>query len=152
MKKNRQEAIIDLIQKHPIETQEELLSRLNKLGFKTTQATISRDIRELELTKVPTAEGRQAYGLIGREDQTSRKYQRILAEAILTMELAENMLVVKTVSGMAMASAAALDSLEITGMVGTIAGDDTIMCVLKDRNIGKTAIAEIKQLTKNINN
>lgn len=150
MKKNRQGAIIELIQQHPIETQEELLLRLNKLGFKTTQATISRDIRELELTKVPTADGKQAYSLLDRAERTSQKYQRILAEAIISMELAENMLVVKTVSGMAMASAAALDSLEIKGMVGTIAGDDTIMCVMKDKIIGKAVIAEIQQRMKSL--
>ena len=115
MKKNRQEAIIELIQQYPIETQEELLSRLNQIGFKTTQATISRDIRELALIKKPDADGKQIYCLIDQEDETSRKYQRILAEAIISMELAENMLVVKTVSGMAMASAAALDSLNIIG-------------------------------------
>ncbi|MCI5623257.1 MULTISPECIES: arginine repressor [Anaerostipes] len=149
MKKKRQDAIIELIQKYPIETQEELLSRLNHLGFKTTQATISRDIRELQLTKRPAANGKQTYSLINQNDKTAKRYQRILSEAIISMELAENMLVVKTVSGMAMASAAALDSLEITGMVGTIAGDDTIMCVMKDKNIGKSAIAEIKQWTKN---
>lgn len=150
MKKNRQEAIIELIQQYPIETQEELLSRLNQIGFKTTQATISRDIRELALIKKPDADGKQIYCLIDQEDETSRKYQRILAEAIISMELAENMLVVKTVSGMAMASAAALDSLNIIGMVGTIAGDDTIMCVMKDKNIGRTAIAEIDHMIKKL--
>ena len=148
MKKNRQEAIIELIQKYPIETQEELLSRLHKMGFQTTQATISRDIRELALTKIPTGDGRQAYSLFNHQDLTNQRYQRILSEAIVSMELAENMLVVKTVSGMAMASAAALDAMEIQGMVGTIAGDDTIMCVMKDRHIGKTAIAEIEQMMK----
>ena len=146
MKKNRQEAIIELIQQYPIETQEELLSRLNQIGFKTTQATISRDIRELALIKKPDADGKQIYCLIDQEDETSRKYQRILAEAIISMELAENMLVVKTVSGMAMA----LDSLNIIGMVGTIAGDDTIMCVMKDKNIGRTAIAEIDHMIKKL--
>ena len=145
MKKNRQEAIIELIQQYPIETQEELLSRLNQIGFKTTQATISRDIRELALIKKPDADGKQIYCLIDQEDETS-----ILAEAIISMELAENMLVVKTVSGMAMASAAALDSLNIIGMVGTIAGDDTIMCVMKDKNIGRTAIAEIDHMIKKL--
>jgi len=148
--KDRQEAIIELIQQYPIETQEELLSRLNQIGFKTTQATISRDIRELALIKKPDADGKQIYCLIDQEDETSRKYQRILAEAIISMELAENMLVVKTVSGMAMASAAALDSLNIIGMVGTIAGDDTIMCVMKDKNIGRTAIAEIDHMIKKL--
>ena len=94
--------------------------------------------------------GKQIYCLIDQEDETSRKYQRILAEAIISMELAENMLVVKTVSGMAMASAAALDSLNIIGIVGTIAGDDTIMCVMKDKNIGRTAIAEIDHMIKKL--
>lgn len=148
MKKNRQQAIIDLIQKYSIETQEELLSRLHNIGFQTTQATISRDIRDLALIKKPDAKGRQIYSLMDPEDETLKKYQRILAEAILSMELAENMLVVKTVSGMAMASAAALDSLEIAGVVGTIAGDDTIMCVMKDKTIGRIAIAEIKQMIR----
>ena len=106
MKKNRQEAIIELIQKYPIETQEELLSRLHEMGFQTTQATISRDIRELELTKVPISDGKQAYSLLSRQDKDNRKYRRILSEAIVSMELAENMLVIKTVSVMAMASAA----------------------------------------------
>ena len=72
MKKNRQEAIIELIQQYPIETQEELLSRLNQIGFKTTQATISRDIRELALIKKPDADGKQIYCLIDQEDETSR--------------------------------------------------------------------------------
>ncbi len=150
MKKNRQEAIIELIQKYSIETQEELLSRLHKIGFQTTQATISRDIRELALIKKPDAEGRQIYSLVDQENETSRKYQRILSEAILSMELAENMLVVKTVSGMAMACAAALGSLEIVGLIGSIAGDDTIMCVTKDKIIGRTAIAEIRQMIRSI--
>ena len=81
MKKNRQEAIIELIQQYPIETQEELLSRLNQIGFKTTQATISRDIRELALIKKPDADGKQIYCLIDQEDETSRKYQRILSRS-----------------------------------------------------------------------
>ena len=151
MKKNRQEAIIELIQQYPIETQEELLSRLNQIGFKTTQATISRDIRELALIKKPDADGKQIYCLIDQEDETSRKYQRILAEAIISMELAENMLVVKTVSGMAMASAAALDSLkhhwngwyDCREMIRS-------MCVMKDKNIGRTAIAEIDHMIKKL--
>ena len=102
------------------------------------------------MIKKPDADVKQIYCLIDQEDETSRKYQRILAEAIISMELAENMLVVKTVSGMAMASAAALDSLNIIGMVGTIAGDDTIMCVMKDKNIGRTAIAEIDHMIKKL--
>ena len=98
---------------------------------------------------MPISDGKQAYSLLGRQDKDNRKYRRILSEAIVSMELAENMLVIKTVSGMAMASAAVLDAMEIHGMVGTIAGDDTIMCVMKDKNIGKTVMTEIEKMMKN---
>ena len=150
MKRYRSMKIKEIIQHQIIETQEELAAALKREGIIVTQATVSRDIRELALIKKPDADGKQIYCLIDQEDETSRKYQRILAEAIISMELAENMLVVKTVSGMAMASAAALDSLNIIGMVGTIAGDDTIMCVMKDKNIGRTAIAEIDHMIKKL--
>ncbi|MDD3186246.1 MAG: arginine repressor [Anaerostipes sp.] len=147
MKKKRQETIIELISKYPIETQEELTNHLNQLGFQTTQATVSRDIRELELTKIHKVDGKQTYGLVGsKEKEVSTKYQRILEDAISSLEVSENMLVVKTVSGMAMACAAALDALEIEGLLGSIAGDDTIFCVLKSNKIGKEVIHQIQTM------
>lgn len=132
MKSSRQNKIIELIRKHNIETQEELADFLTKAGFAVTQATISRDIRELKLTKVPMEDGRQKYGIL--QSQTTglnEKFVRVLRDAFLSMEKAQNILVIKTVSGMAMAAAAALDSLSVEGIVGSIAGDDTIMCAIR---------------------
>lgn len=144
MKKKRQQAIIELIAKRPIETQEELTNRLNEQGFKTTQATVSRDIRELELTKIPLSDGRQAYGLLAsREKEVAKSYQRILNDAIVSMETAGNLLVIKTAAGMAMACAAALDDLDLAGLLGSIAGDDTIFCAVREQEKGSDIIGEI---------
>ncbi len=132
MKSSRQNKIIELIRKHNIETQEELADFLTQAGFAVTQATISRDIRELKLMKVPMEDGRQKYGIL--QSQTTglnEKFVRVLRDAFLSMEKAQNILVIKTVSGMAMAAAAALDSLSVEGIVGSIAGDDTIMCAIR---------------------
>ena len=146
MKKNRQEAIIELIQQYPIETQEELLSRLNQIGFKTTQATISRDIRELKLTKVAMNNGRQKYvALAENTEGMSEKYIRIFRDGFVSMDMAQNILVIKTVSGMAMAVAAALDAMDCNEIVGSIAGDDTIMCAV--RTVDDT-VALMKRLRK----
>lgn len=145
MKKKRQQAIIELIAKRPIETQEELTNRLNEQGFKTTQATVSRDIRELELTKIPLSDGRQAYGLLAsREKEVAKSYQRILNDAIVSMETAGNLLVIKTAAGMAMACAAALDDLDLAGLLGSIAGDDTIFCAVREQEKGSDIIGEIR--------
>ena len=132
MKSSRQSKIVELIRKYDIETQEERADFLTQAGFAVTQATISRDIRELKLTKVPTEDGRQKYGIL--QSQTTglnEKFVRVLRDAFLSMEKAQNILVIKTVSGMAMAVAAALDSLSVEGIVGSIAGDDTIMCAIR---------------------
>lgn len=145
MKKKRQQAIIELIAKRPIETQEELTNQLNEQGFSTTQATVSRDIRELELTKIPLPDGRQAYGIVGtREKEVTKTYQRILNDAIVSMETAGNLLVIKTASGMAMACAAALDDLDLPGLLGSIAGDDTIFCAVREQEKGSDIIEEIR--------
>lgn len=132
MKKGRQNKIIELIEKIDIETQDELAELLNKAGFEITQATVSRDIRELRLTKVATFGGKQKYIILKAEDSfLSDKYIRVLKDGYLSMEQAQNMLVIKTVSGMAMAVAAALDVMKIQHIVGIIAGDDTIMIAVK---------------------
>lgn len=132
MKSSRQNKIIELIRKHDIETQEELADFLTQAGFAVTQATISRDIRELKLMKVPMEDGRQKYGILQSQmTGLNEKFVRVLRDAFLSMEKAQNILVIKTVSGMAMAAAAALDSLSVEGVVGSIAGDDTIMCAIR---------------------
>lgn len=127
MKKTRHAKIIEIIQKYDVETQEELADRLKSAGFSVTQATVSRDIRELQLSKVTTAGGSQRYTVVKREEgQMSDKYIRVLKDAFSDVAVAQNLLVVKTVSGMAMAVAAALDAMKFSEIVGSIAGDDTI--------------------------
>lgn len=132
MKTKRQRKIIELITNYDIETQEELAAKLVENGFNVTQATISRDIRELNLTKIATKGGKQKYAVQSSSDIVSNsKYMRVLNDGIITMDTAGNILVVKTVSGMAMAVAAALDAMQIKEILGCIAGDDTIICVVK---------------------
>ncbi len=132
MKKKRQEKLLSLIRESDIETQEELCSALKKAGFDVTQATVSRDIRELKLSKVPSANGgqRYSYGERGNRPDDERNVT-IFREAVLSIEVAGNILVIKTISGTAMAVAAAVDGMDIPGIVGSIAGDDTIMCAVK---------------------
>ena len=131
MKSRRQKKIIELIDKYEIETQEELGSRLLEAGFQVTQATISRDIRVLCLMKVPGENGRQKYAVMGTAGGMSERYARVLRDGMISMSQADNILVIKTVSGMAMAVAAAIDSIGIDGIVGSIAGDDTVMCAIR---------------------
>lgn len=132
MKDNRHVKIIELIQKHEIETQEELAELLNQAGFKVTQATISRDIRMLRLTKVAGDNGRQKYiQQKSDENNMNEKYMRVLKDGYVSMDMAQNILVIKTVSGMAMAVAAAIDAMKWHEVVGCIAGDDTIMCAIR---------------------
>ena len=132
MKVNRHAKIIELIGKYQVETQEELAAYLTQEGFKVTQATVSRDIRDLKLTKIPTEDGKQRYAVHAKSDNTlSDKYIRVLRDGFASMDMAQNILVIHTVSGMAMAVATALDALEFSEVVGTIAGDDTIMCAIR---------------------
>lgn len=132
MKTARQNKIIELVEKNEIETQEELGELLKNAGFPVTQATISRDIRELKLTKVAIDLDRQKYIVLRTHDsEMNEKYARILRESFVSMAKAQNILVVKTVPGMAMAAAAALDALQVDGIVGCIAGDDTILCAIR---------------------
>lgn len=132
MKKGRHARIIELISSNMVETQEELADLLREDGYDVTQATVSRDIRELKLTKVPTKDGKQIYRLIStNNDHLTEKYIRVLRDGFMSMETASNILVVKTVSGMAMAVAAAIDGLGLPEVVGCIAGDDTIMVAVR---------------------
>ena len=131
MKTSRHAKILELIQKNDIETQEELSAYLVREGFQVTQATVSRDIRELKLTKVPSENGRQRYVVMQSQTAFSDKYIRILKDGYVSMDMAQNILVIKTVSGMAMAVAAALDEIHFHEIVGCIAGDDTVMCAVR---------------------
>lgn len=132
MKKIRHNQILDIIAKNDIETQEELASHLKNAGFLVTQATVSRDIRELKLTKVPMGNGKQKYGVLKQEDtHMEDRFIRVLKDGFVSMDMAQNILVVRTVSGMAMAVAAAIDALKFSEVVGCIAGDDTIMIAVR---------------------
>ena len=147
MKINRHAKIIELINTYQIGTQEELAEHLNKEGFKVTQATVSRDIRNLKLTKVPAENGRQRY--VARQENEnlmSERYIRVLREGFISMDMAQNILVVKTVSGMAMAVAAAIDALKWNEVVGCIAGDDTVMCAIRSAEDTVTVMDKIRKI------
>ena len=132
MKNYRHQKIMEIIQGSEVETQEELAHLLAESGFVVTQATVSRDIKQLNLRKVPTSSGKQCYAPgPGRETFDGDRLVGILKAGYVSMEAASNILVIKTVSGMAMAVAAAIDALSIPKMVGCIAGDDTIMCAVR---------------------
>ena len=131
-----------------IETQEDLQNRLKDLGYDVTQATISRDIRELKLTKMATEDGRQKYSVMySDKNDVSEKYIRVLHDALISVDTAQNLLVLKTVAGMAMAVAAAVDSLHLDGVVGCIAGDDTIFCAVRTVEDTFRVADRIKKLT-----
>ena len=131
MKLERHSKIVELIGKYEIETQEELAEYLNKEGFNVTQATVSRDIRELKLSKVQMDNGRQRDVVLQNQDSFSDKYIRILRDSFMSMDMAQNILVIKTVEGMAMAAAAALDAIHFHEIVGCVAGDNTIFCAVR---------------------
>ncbi|WP_132249402.1 arginine repressor [Natranaerovirga pectinivora] len=147
MKIERQSKILQLINQYDIETQEDLAKKLTDAGFNVTQATISRDIRELRLTKAPASNGVHKYVVLeNKEQQLSDKYIRILKDGFLSMERAQNIIVLKTVSGMAMAVAAALDAIQIYEVVGCIAGDDTIFCAVRTDDETIQVMEKIKRI------
>lgn len=132
MKTKRQSKILELIKKNDIETQDELLALLVEDGYAVTQATVSRDIREMKLTKISTGSGKQKYAALNdTSDDMSEKFVRVLKDGFVSMDMAQNILVIKTVSGMAGAVCASIDAMNIHEIVGSIAGDDTIMCAIR---------------------
>ena len=149
MKVERHSKIVELIGKYEIETQEELAEKLNQSGFNVTQATVSRDIRDLKLTKILGENGRQRYMVLECPRGTSAiKYIRILKDGFMSMDMAQNILVIKTVAGMAMAVAAALDAIHFQEVVGCIAGDDTIMCAVRSVDDTIIVMEKIKKMVE----
>lgn len=147
MKKTRQKKIQEIIEKYDVETQEELANYLKKAGFEVTQATISRDIRQMQLSKLPAGNGKQRYVVCSVDDtHLGDKYIRVLRDGFASMDMAGNILVVKTVSGMAMAVAAALDAMHFQEIVGCIAGDDTIMVAVRTVEDNHLLMDKIKNL------
>jgi transcriptional regulator of arginine metabolism len=149
MKRERHEVVVELINKYDIETQEELAAYLRKEGFDVTQATVSRDIRQLNLSKVAAGNGRQKYVILKNEDtKLNDKYIRVLRDGFVSMNMAQNILVIKTVQGMAMAVAAALDAMRFPEIVGCIAGDDTIFAAIKSVDDTRTVIESLEEIIK----
>ena len=149
MKVNRHAKIVELINKYQIETQEELAERLNQVGFHVTQATVSRDIRDLKLTKVPAENGKQKYAVLESGNTAmGEKYIRILRDGFVSMDMAQNILVIKTVSGMAMAVCLAIDAMNWCEVVGSIAGDDTIMCATRTTEDTPRVMDKIRKIVR----
>ena len=147
MKRQRHEVVVDLINKYDIETQEELAAYLKEEGFEVTQATVSRDIRELKLSKIATGNGKQKYIILKNDDShLGDKYIRVLRDGFVSMNMTQNILVIKTVQGMAVAVAAALDAMKFPEIVGCIAGDDTIMAAIKSTDETKVVIDKINEI------
>ncbi|MDD7333091.1 MAG: arginine repressor [Lachnospiraceae bacterium] len=149
MKTKRQTKILELIQKHDIETQEELSAYLTREGFQVTQATVSRDIRELKLTKIAMDNGRQRYAVLSDADTgMAERLVRVLREGFVSMDYAGNILVIKTVSGMASAVGAAVDAIKLSEIIGSIAGDDTLMCVIRTEEDAVNIMNKLRKLVE----
>ena len=149
MKTKRQAKMLELLKRNDIETQEELSDYLEREGYQVTQATVSRDIRELKLTKVAMSNGRQKYVALQETDENlSQKSVRVFHDGFVSMDMAQNILVIKTVSGLAMAVAAALDAMHMHEIVGCIAGDDTIMCAIRSVDDTVAVMNRLKKLVE----
>lgn len=147
MKKSRQEKILEIIESKDVETQEELANYLKEAGFAVTQATVSRDIRKLKLSKISDGKGRQKYVASKREDgSVEDRYIRVLREGFTSIDMAQNLVVIRTVSGMAMAVAAALDAMKFPEVLGCIAGDDTIMVASRTVEEAGELIHKIREM------
>ena len=149
MKTVRQVAILDIIEKQEIETQEELASALNARGIRVTQATVSRDIKELRLLKVLTPSGKYKYATGDQADNNlTDRFIRMLAESLLSVSSANNLIVVKTLSGSANVAAEALDSMHWPEVLGTMAGDNTVLLIIRSNEETITVTSRIREMMK----
>ena len=145
MKRNRHEAILSLVEKEELGTQEELMCRLHELGYNVTQATVSRDIKALKLVKSPVENGRYKYSAAKNENEDmSQKFFSILTHSVTGADYAGNMVVVKCISGMAGAACEAIDNLVEKGVVGTLAGDNTFFVLCRDEKSAGDFCEKIK--------
>ena len=147
MKTGRHARNLDIIAEHPIETQDELLTRLREEGFKATQATISRDIKDLRLVKTLGSDGKYRYVSASRSSTDIRtNFSNLFSTSVNSIDVAQNLVVIKTLSGMAQAVCAALDSADYPSVVGTIAGDDTIFIACRTAGLAVSLTEELKKL------
>lgn len=146
MKSRRQARIIELINEYPIETQEELLQKLRSNGFNVTQATVSRDIKELRLLKSLSSDGKYHYTSITKSiTDVKNSLQSFFKTSVTSIKSAQNIIVIKTLSGMAQAVCASLDTVEYDQVVGTIAGDDTIFVVCENQQKTDSLVSDFKK-------
>lgn len=150
MKNDRQENILAIIAEESIETQEQLIERLRSRGIPTTQATISRDIKQLHLVKEPYGGGKYRYAVSAQKTKLNfaDRLQIILRESFVSVDYAQDIIVLKTLPGLANAAASAFDGMEIPGKVGTLAGDDTVMIVMRSNEGAKELCKEISEMCK----
>lgn len=149
MKYSRHAKILEIIEKSFIETQEEIAEKLKELGFDVTQATVSRDIKELRLIKVMTEDGRYKYAPFTQSENTiSNKLLNIFSESFVSSDYANNIVILKTLPGMAQACASAIDSLKWPEIVGTIAGDDTVMIICRAEKIAEDLVNRFNKMAK----
>ena len=146
MKIERQTKILELIRENDIETQSELLEKLNAEGFSATQATVSRDIKELRLVKVPSSSGAYKYASENVSEDESQSHSYLFSTAVTNIDYAHALVVIKTKVGMAQAVCAALDSTNRAGVIGTIAGDDTIFVATRSDSASSGLVSDLKKL------
>lgn len=147
MKNSRQEMILSIIAGTLVETQEQLLALLRERGVKCTQATVSRDMKELHLVKEPAGQGKYRYAVSAHRTRLNfaDKLQSIFRESVLSVDFAQNLVVLRTMPGLANAAAAALDGMDHTDIVGTLAGDDTVLLVMRESANAADFCAQVKE-------
>ena len=148
MKSQRQAKILEIISNKNVETQEQLLAELQEAGFRGTQATVSRDIKELRIVKELTSLGNYRYTTSANElkGTFSAKLNAIFRECVVSFDYAQNIIVVRTLPGLANAAASAIDAMNMSTVVGSLAGDDTVMIVMRDTNAAASFCGEIRNL------
>lgn len=150
MKSGRHAKILEIISEYPVETQDEIIIRLKEAGYKATQATISRDIKDLRLVKTLGADGKYRYlSDAGRGGDLRSGFEQLFSNSVVSVDNAQNIVVIKTLSGMANAVCAAMDSTENNAIVGTIAGDDTIFVACRTTESAVSLSEELKQYSVN---
>ena len=150
MKNDRQSRILEIIEREPIDTQEQLQQRLQEVGINCTQATISRDIKQLHLIKEPMGQGKYRYAVSIQRNKlnVADKLRTIFRESIVSVDYAQNIVVIKTMADLANAAAAALDSMNIPYVVGSLAGDDTVMLVARDTESARNFCDEVHDMLR----
>ncbi len=151
MKNERQENIVEMVGKYTIETQEELISLLAQLGYDVTQATVSRDIRDLKISKILTPRGTYKYVLPKKPEGSNVRFKSALSESITKIDWAMNQIIIKTYPGMAQAIAAAIDGIEDESVLGCVAGDDAIIVVTRDIESAERVGTDMRRLIRENN-